>query len=54
MIDKRLEKDYVRLCSMILAGIAPDDEVSVALDNLFYERLGMSVHEIIAVLGLQL
>lgn len=54
MTDKRLERDYARLCSMILAGTAPDDEVPVALDNLFYERFGMGVHEIVAALGQQL
>ncbi len=50
MIDAKLETAYERLCSMILDGkvsscsfVLPD----AALDNLFYERFGMSSLELL-------
>lgn len=39
---------------MIMAGTALREAVPAALDNLFYERLGMNVYEIQAALELQL
>lgn len=54
MSDKRLERDYERICSMILDGTVSDEDVTVAVNNLFYERFGMSACEIQAELGMQL
>ncbi len=54
MSYKRIEKEYERLCSMILDGTASCEKIPVALDNLFYERFGMNVREIQAELELQM
>lgn len=54
MSYKRLEREYERLCSVILDGTASCEDIPVALENLFYERFGMNVREIQTELELQL
>lgn len=39
---------------MILDGTVSDEDVTVAVNNLFYERFGMGACEIQAELGMQL
>lgn len=49
MMDGKLEKAYESLCSMILDGNVPADSLCMppaAVDNLFYERFGMSFLEL--------
>ena len=40
------EKDFEKMCSLMFDGSHECEKVSYTLDNMFYERFGMSCREI--------
>lgn len=42
-----MEKEFEKYCEMLSAGTASCREVSYRIDNMFYERFGMSYDEIL-------
>ena len=46
------ETDFENICVMICEGRYDQAEIPVALDNMFYERFGMSCSEVVSAFSM--